>query len=485
MPTLAKCISCPLAGLVSETAGTLLDYSDVHHRLHHEDSPMADVDVIQQLMAKDALKVMYFIDKCNPQLRKELSAKKFTQLTFDDTEGDPCKHPIITYLQARLVSGNLDEGSTLCRTLEECSGIDKETERCCWYSLFDKMQEENVLLEHHWEVNRGIFSEVPVMDHSGKVSLRRIGNITLANINIGPFGRKVALEYLNDILSVAKEDLFSAKPSKATRSKRQFDHDKQYFAALKDGIRRTVLRFLLPRPHSPDEVLSIANRVSEAGKPPLMKHHDGAPKGQDAGVLCCRILQQPSLLKIWEDNEAASENERVARAQQAVLQPTLALAAEEEEAAASMEAAEVAQRAIMPEEVPTHDDGVLDMSMELIPPTPAKSPQKPAPAFKPASPQEEVIELGDSDDEEIVVEDAHDEDQKAEIELEESSDGGEGGQDDESMTKSLEGSSHVDELEGEEVEGADDYDSNEEYDEENEAAMNYPPHYHQYAGNYR
>lgn len=463
---MAKNINCSLAGLVSEIAGTLLDYSDVHHKLHHEASPTADDnDVIQQLMAKDALRVMYFIEKTNPQLRQEVLAKKFT------TQGDPRKHPIVTYLRAGLVSGNLDEGSKLCRTLESCTGLDKETEKCCWYSLFDKMQEDYVLLEHHWEINRGRFVDVPVLDSRGKIAMRRIGNVTLANIMIGPFGRTVALEYLRGIIDVAKEELFPGfkymSSSNSIKSRHQADHDKQYFLAVKDAVRRTVLKFLIPRPHSPAEVLSIANRVSEADKPPLLKHHAAPAKGQDAGELCCRILQQPSLLKIWEESEDVSVEEVPAAAHKLILPPAaaalpIAAAAHPE---SPLTAQEVVQPAAAEQEEPVEEGGVLDMSMELIPPTPAKTPQK-QPAPKPPTPQEEVIELGDSEDEEVVDYDASEEEQQhqyPEIQLEESHD----------------------EEEDDHEEG--EYNSYEDDAEEEDDAPvnNYPPHFHEYPGNYR
>jgi hypothetical protein len=458
-PTLAKNTDSPLSGLVSETADTLLNYSDVHHQLHHEASPMSDDDAIQQLMAKDALHVMQFIHKTHPELRRELMRKKFTKLTFNQSEDDPRKHPIVTYLRARLVSGNLDEGSKLCRTLESCTGLDKETERCCWYLLFEKMQEEGVLLEHHWGKNRGGILLAPVMDCNGDVSMRQVANVTLANIMIGPFGRSVALEYLKGIVDEAKEELFpgyrALASSKTIRSKHRADHEKQYFTALKDAARRTALKFLLPRPHTAVEALSLATRVSEANKPPLLKYHSGLT-GQTAKDLCLLILQEPSLLKLWEESEEALE--------------------EEEEATAAAAVQEVEpQPAIMPQEEPVEEGDVMDMSMELIPLTPAKTPQKPIPAPKPAPPDEEIIELGDSDDEEVADEDALEEEQSGEIELESSA------EEDDSATKSLEDSSHVDELEREDEAAS--YDSNEEYPKENE--INYPPHYHQYPGNYR
>lgn len=478
LATVAKSVACPLTGIVSETASTLLDYSDVYHRLHHQ-SPIGsteDEEVIQQLTARDALQVLRFIEKADAQLRRELAEKKFTSQTFN--EDDPRKHPIVTYLRAHLVSGNLEEASQLCRLLEKCSGLDKETERCCWYSLFDKMQEDSVLFEHEWDQNRSGFAVVPFLDHKGNISEKKVGNVTLANIMIGPFGRMVALEYLSSIVSMAKEELFpgfSALKGRSIRSKHSADMDKQQLLAIKDAVRRTVIKFLVPRPHSPAEVLMIATRVSEADKPPLLKYSSGPTRGENATQLCCRILAEGSLFRAWEARE-------------------LELEAEEREA----QEAEIAQMAAHEDLVPEDDGGVMDMSMEVIPPTPAKTPAKPPDAATPKALQmqppvdHEEIVLGDSDDDEDGLGDQVDvanqnnnadeiegeerfgqDEDKDQVEEEQHPDG--------SMTKSL-GSSHGDQAEEEEEQ--DNYDSNEEYGEEYVEAA-YPPHYQHQPGNYR
>lgn len=460
LPILAKYTNTPLAGLVSETANSLLDYSQVYHQIHHETSLAADYDIVAQLIAKDALKVMQFIDKTYPQLKRELSVRKFTKLTYNCTDDDPSQHPVTTYLHALLATGNLNEGSKLCRALESCTGLVKEIERCCWYSLFEKMNDVQVLFEHHWDVGvRGKSHLVAILDSSGKISTRRNGIVTLANIAIGPFGRSVALEYLNVHVERAREELLS-NPFKSVRSKEQIDRDKDRFLAIKDSVRRTALKFLLPRPYSPAEALRMANCVAEADKPPLLKNHTNPAQGQDASELCRKILEQQSLLKMWEEDVALEEQEMLAATQETVQKKL--------------------QPAEMQKEDQVEEDGLLDMSMELIPLTPAKSP----PDISPAAGNDDVIELGDSDDEQINYQD--EELSREKVEMEYSSDGieeqPEGEGEDESMTKSLESSSHGDDLEKEEPR-EDYYDSNEECSVENE--INYPPNYHQYQGNYR
>lgn len=86
------------------------------------------------------------------------------------------------------------------------------------------------------------------------------------------------------------------------------------------------------------------------------------------------------------------------------------------------------------------------MSVELIPPTPAKTVQNP-PVFKLPSPQEDVIKLCDSENEEVVDDDApdvyDDEQQYPEIQLEESNDEGEEDHEDGSATKSIEDSLEI------------------------------------------
>ena len=493
IPTLAKNVNCHLASLVSNTAETLLDYSDANHRLHHQipiGAPEAEDDaIIHQLMAHDAVHIMQFINKTNPQLKRELSNKQFTMQTHNFKEDDPRKHPIITYLRAILVSGNLDEGSKLCRALEECSGLDEETERTCWYSLFDKMQEENVLFEHDWNRNRSGFTIVPIIDHHGNMSERKIGNVTLANIMIGPLGRMVALEYLTAIIYEAKEELFPGYSTliatNSIRTKCTADHEKAYLLAIKDAVRRTVIKFLIPRPHSPAEVLMLATRASEADKPPMLKYHAGSSRGEDAGELCCKILQESSLLAEWEENERIhqeDEEERLALAETAV-QPN----------------------AMRHEEVAEDDSGgLMDMSMELIPPTPAKTPLKltAATAAKtpqmPAPPEEhEEIVLGDSNDEEVMPEkeplleagEVYHEDLDAEAKVLETyvdqaeekleEDAQQEEEHDDSATKSL-GSSHDEEIQRETQDSY--YDSNEEYAEEE--VSQYPSHYQHIPGNY-
>eukprot|EP00804_Cyclotella_cryptica_P009762 CCRYP_013226-RB/>CCRYP_013226-RB protein AED:0.03 eAED:0.03 QI:950/1/1/1/0.8/0.66/6/2875/1962 len=515
LPALASHVHCPLAGLVSETADTLLDYSNVHHRLCHETTtPMADPqhdhhDVLAQLMAKDALHVLQLMDRAYPRLKRELSEKRFTMQTYNYEEENPCKHPIVTFLRALLVTGNLDEGAKLCRALEECDGRLKETERCCWYLLFDKMQEEQVLLEHDWDVVRPA-TLVPVMDRHGNISTRNIGNITLANIMIGPFGRTVALEYLHGIAVMAKDELFpgynALMATKSIRSKRDADRDKQYLLAVKDAVRRTVLKFLLPRPHSPAEALDIATRVSEANTPPLLPHHAGPMGGECSSELCCRILGEASLLKLWEEKEAGLVEVPVPEGSTL---PAPEVVVHEEES----RRVQVQDIGAVANEESVEEDGVMDMSVEIIPPTPAKTPLKSRHSEPVVETHDEIV-LGDSEDEEEeaaeevveVEEDAYEEDGvnvdveeveeecsdeeayparvtvdvNKEEELEESVDEEEGHPND-STTKSPEPSSHDEEVEGEEEEN-EYYDSNEEYPEESE--MNYPRHYQHVPGNY-
>jgi hypothetical protein len=467
-----------------------MDYSDVHHRLAHETmTPVADPhDILATLMAKDALKVLQWMDRVNPRLKRELSDKRFTLQTYHDDEEDPCKHPVVAFLRALLLTGNLDEGSKVCRALLDCTGLHRETERCCWYLLFDKMQEEQVLLEHDWDVPRT--AVVPLMDRHGNIRFtRNVGNVTLANILIGPFGRTVALEYLHGIVVMAKDELFpgynALVASKSIRSIRDADRDKQYLLAVKDAVRRTALKFLLPRPHSPAEALAMAARVSEANASPFLPYHAGVVEGQNAAELCCRILGEPSLLKIWEEREARSmEVQEGAR-----VQPCEAF--------------------VQPESV--EDDGVMDMSVEIIPPTPAKTPQKSRLPESVVEIHDEIV-LGDSEEEEAdeevaleIEEEGYEEDEvnvdseeveeeyndeeayqaevgvDAEEEEVEASDDGDEGHPNDSATKSLDSSSHDEEAEGEEEHGC--YDSNEEYPEENQ--KHYPPHYQHVLGNYR
>ncbi|KAL7487683.1 hypothetical protein ACHAW6_013248 [Cyclotella cf. meneghiniana] len=475
---LAENIDCPLAAVVSETADTLLDYSDVHHRLAHETTPVADShDVLATLMAEDALKVLHWMDRANPRLKCELSDQRFTSRTYDHERDDPRKHPIVAFLRALLLTGNLAEASKICRALQDCAGIHIETERYCWYLLFDKMQETQVLLEHDWAVPRR--TVVPVVDRRGNVVARDFGDVTLANIMIGPLGRTAALEYLHQIVLMAKDELFPGYEALAAagsvRSRRDADRDKQYLLAVKDAVRRTALKFLLPRPHSPAEALAIAMRVSEANASPFLPHRDGPATGRDAAELCRRILEEPPLLKAWEDEEARE----AARAQSP------------REAVVRRETAE--------------EDGVMDMSVEIIPPTPAETPHKSRPAEDAAEVYEEIV-IGESEEEEPAREGAPEGDDEEgceeggidmdaeeaeeecadevcvdaeEEEVVASVDGDEGHYND-SMTKSLESSSHEEEAEEEEEQGY--YDSNEEYPEENQEHS--PPHYQHVMGNY-
>ena len=460
LPALAKNIHCHTSDLVSNIADTLLDYSLANHRLHHEVSPIGlDDDVIQHLIAKDALKVMQLIEKSNIKLKRELLTHSFSKKTYN--ESDPHKHPIVTFLRAHLASGNLHEGSKICRTLENCTGLDEETERCCWYLLFDSLQQTGYLLEHDWPIN-------------GKFLTPRVESVvTLANIMIGPFGRSVALEYLNGIVETAKDEFFpgfkALVSSTSIRSKYQADHNKQYLVAIKDAVRRTVLKFLLPRPHSPAEVLSIATRVSEADKPPQLKYHNGPAKDQDVGKFCCMLLQQPSLLKLWEENQASvEEGEEAASLYEATLREETSIAV-----------SRTAQREILQQDMSIEKGGILDMSMELIPSTPLGTPQTSPPASLPATKsfaaENDIIELGDSEDSHVVI-------GSGEIELKESSDvvkEGQPQQADGSTTKSFGSPSYTDELERE----GEAYDVNDEHYEEKR--INYPPYYHQYPGNYR
>lgn len=393
---------------------------------------MPDQDVIEHLMAKDALQVMLLMDKVYPQLKRELLVKKFTKQTFRYLEEDPHKHPIITLLRCWLVSGNLAEGAKLCSTLTDCSGLEQETERCCWYYLLDKMHEFGVLFEHVWNRNEVQFFSIPVIDRNGKLSTRKVGNITLANIEIGPFGRKVVLEYLQDVVETAKDELFSRPKAfnfrKTIRTKYHSDHNKQQLTAVKDAVRRTVLKFLLPRPYSPAEALAMAARASEADKPPLLKYHSGPRKDESAGDFCCKILQEPSLLKRWEENQAVLEEQQVAAVEEQA--PPLEIMPKPND--------------VTQEEAPREEGGVLDMSMEIIPPTPAKSPEKlpeKLPLAQEAPADDDVIELGDSEDD--------------------------------SATKSLGSSPSANESEEEPEEHVE------------ESVMNYPPHFHPYPGNYR
>ena len=137
LPILAKPTKTPLSNLVAELADALLNYSKVHHRLclrssnqnphrNEEDENDSSFLQLQQLLSKDALHVVHFIKRANPQLKQELMHRKFIpshyfayNTTNSDMEGGVVipMHPMVVNVRARrLTNDGMPGAAKLCRT---------------------------------------------------------------------------------------------------------------------------------------------------------------------------------------------------------------------------------------------------------------------------------------------------------------------------------------------------------------------------------
>ena len=276
--------------MVTEVADALLSYSHVHHGLRNSSSIDDDDNISYPLdkhLTSDAMQVVQFIKNGCPQLNQQLNCRKFTPSHYNSSSegidsGAPL-HPIVIYTRALLVSNNLSQASKVCRSLEDCSGIEDATKEHCYFLLFEKFQDVGVLFEDGWNT---------------------ISGATLANITLGALGLRCVKRYLENIVVEAQETLLSKPKSRLKRKERA----KQELLCVKDAVRRTILKFLLPRAYSPREALLTANNLSFASRLPQLEKT--GERGNETTVdTVYHILAAPSLYSVWNENIGSEEEE--------------------------------------------------------------------------------------------------------------------------------------------------------------------------------
>jgi len=473
LPTLAKLTKTPLSDLVAESADALLNYSEAHHRLrlrsHHlTNTTITNYDVnkddsssslqLQQLLANDARLIIHYIERVNPEFNFQLMRRKFVPrhyFSYSDSEGGMSMiplHPAVVNVRARLITDDgMPHVSRMCHNLEDCTGIEDATKRHCWLLLFERMQDEGVLFEEGWNI-------ASPRDSKNDSGGGRVG-ATLANITMGSIGLSCALEYLENVVVEAKAS--------------------SEFLCVKDAVRRTVLKILLPRAYSPAEALEIATELSDARGAPALENTSWGRRddGDPAANVACRILAAPSLYSVWNENVVEEEE---------VLEEKF-LEDQDEQLAAKGEV----QEELTMDHPTTKGEGV---ALDNDPAFSANmSEEKPVMEDK----EDDAVVLGDTDGDEEAVEERQgaegpptkevfEELETVSVEEEVGEGTGSDGHgkeddiedDDDDETKSIEES--VESIDGDEP----NYEQEEEEEKEKEEDNTYSPNHHEYTGNH-
>ncbi len=229
-------------------------------------------------------------------------------------------HPIVVYIRARLLSGEVTEVAKICRHLEECSGLPKPVQQHSWMLLLEKMHVGGTLID----------DGSPPSNDGGSSAATAFGEkiLTLGNIVVGSIGQSCVLEYLANVVLEARETLYP--------NQRGTLQAKEELRCLKDAVRRTCLKFLVTRAYSPDVALTISNKISDASKIPDLEDKS---TGHTAVEEAIRILSTKSLYQEYNENLDTHEEEE-----------ELAIAADVEEE----------------EEEVLDEDGPVDMSVDQI-----------------------------------------------------------------------------------------------------------------------
>jgi len=285
----------PLSNLVAEVADSLMLYSKVYQGLRSNQGSKDINGEDGSHLINDALQVVSFIEKADPQLTLQLASQKFIPSQYYspgiDSSTAPV-HPIVIYTRALLFANSLVQASKLCRTLEDCVGIDIATKEHCYFLLFEKFQDLGVLFEDGWDTSS---------KEEGSGS-----RATLANITLGALGLKCAQNYLEHVVITAQDTLLS-KPIQNSCLRRHKERAKQELLCVKDAVRRTVLKFLIPRAYSPHEALVIANKLSLANSAPRLEN---VTLSNDTTVdAVYHIFATPTLYSIWNENLLSDEEE--------------------------------------------------------------------------------------------------------------------------------------------------------------------------------
>ena len=414
---LAKVTNTPLSNLVAEVADSLMLYSKVYQGLRsNQGSKDINGEDVSRLI-NDALQVVSFIEKADPQLTLQLASQKFIPSQYYSPGIDSAApvHPIVIYTRALLFANSLVQASKLCRTLEDCVGIDNATKEHCYFLLFEKFQDLGVLFEDGWDTT----------------ATKEEGNgsrATLANITLGALGLKCAQNYLEHIVITAQDTLLS-KPVKNSCLRRHKERAKQELLCVKDAVRRTVLKFLIPRAYSPHEALVIANELSLANSAPRLEN---VTLSNDTTVdAVYHIFATPTLYSIWNENLLSGEEEEEAKEDDSEPEETENIDLEQEEE-------EVVEPEEQAKDVPSPEEGNIN---EEEPRGAVQADEK--------DDDNEVIDLGDDTDEEEEVQ-------------QQQSDAAESNDEEE----------QVDSVDEEDLAG------------EQQDDITYPRHYQQFAGNY-
>lgn len=294
-----------MANLVPEIADALLNYSIGSHRLRlhlntnedQDDNDDDDDDIVdnsaavlyQQHVTRDADYVIHFIDKANPQLREQLLGGNFIPGQYNSNP----PHPMVIYTRA-LISSNKNSSvvARLLRKLEDSTGIEYATKYHCYALFLESMQDRGVLFEDGWNDNNA-----------------QGGEATLANVALGPIGRTCALEYMRNVILVAKENLLPLLSSHSS-SRQVRQQCKRELSCVKDTVRRTVLKFCLNRPNSLKEALDLANTLSDAERFPRLDNViSDSVNGPTAEAVVICILKADSLYSVYDGDINIEEDE--------------------------------------------------------------------------------------------------------------------------------------------------------------------------------
>ena len=414
---MAKVTNTPLSNLVAEVADSLMLYSKVYQGLRsNQGSKDINGEDVSRLI-NDALQVVSFIEKADPQLTLQLASQKFIPSQYYSPGIDSAApvHPIVIYTRALLFANSLVQASKLCRTLEDCVGIDNATKEHCYFLLFEKFQDLGVLFEDGWDT-------APKEEGGSRA--------TLANITLGALGLKCAQNYLEHVVITAQDTLLS-KPVQNSCLRRHKERAKQELLCVKDAVRRTVLKFLIPRAYSPHEALVIANELSLANSAPRLEN---VTLSNDTTVNAVyHIFATPTLYSIWNENLLSDEEvEEEAKEDDSEPEETENIDLEQEEE-------EVVEPEEQAKDVPSPEEGNIN---EEEPRGAVQADDK--------NDDNEVIDLGDDTDEE------------EEVTAKQQSDAAESNDEEEQVDS-------VDE---------------EDLAEEQQDDITYPRHYQQFAGNY-
>ncbi len=127
---MAKVTNTPLSNLVAEVADSLMLYSKVYQGLRSNQGSKNINGEDGSHLINDALQVVSFIEKADPQLTLQLASQKFTPSQYYSPgidSADPV-HPIVIYKRALLFATSLVQASKLCLTLYTRVCIDITTE---------------------------------------------------------------------------------------------------------------------------------------------------------------------------------------------------------------------------------------------------------------------------------------------------------------------------------------------------------------------